>query len=377
MGWSAFAQTLTPGKVIPSVACQGDAAQSYALYLPPGYTAERKWPVIFGFDPRARGLTPVERFEVAAAKYGYIVAGSNNSRNGSWEVSMAAVRAMTSDVSQRFAIDPKRVYAVGMSGGARVAMGIGLGSGEIAGVIAASAGFPDSKPRKAVSFAVFETAGTEDFNYMEMRQVDRALTSPHHLAVFEGGHTWPSSELAMEAVEWLEVQAMRSGRKAKDEALVEALFTRRMAGVEALEPYAQWLRLEGVATDFASLKPVDAIASRAAGMRKQKAVKEGLKKDKDELDKEERLMARVMESQRGLFEGEKRAESLRDLKEHFEQLARQAKAEADSSDRRVARRVGRGLLAGSFERGAKDPEYTKLMEGLRQALGNPRTGMAR
>jgi hypothetical protein len=64
------------------------------------------------------------------------------------------------------------------------------------------------------------TAGTEDFNYIEMRWLDRALTTPHHLAIFEGGHGWPPSDLAGEAIEWLEIQAMRSGRRTADAAFL-------------------------------------------------------------------------------------------------------------------------------------------------------------
>jgi hypothetical protein len=34
---------------------------------------------------------PVQRYQQTAEKYGYIVAGSLNSRNGPWEVSMKAL----------------------------------------------------------------------------------------------------------------------------------------------------------------------------------------------------------------------------------------------------------------------------------------------
>ena len=102
------------------------------------------------------------------------------------------------DVGRRFNIDPQRVYLAGMSGGARVATGIALGNRNIAGVIASSAGYPDSQPRASVSFAIFGTAGTEDFNYIEMRLLDRKLTSPHFLAVFQGGHSLPPDDVAAE-----------------------------------------------------------------------------------------------------------------------------------------------------------------------------------
>jgi hypothetical protein len=40
------------------------------------------------------------------------------------------------------------------------------------------------------------TAGTGDFYDIEMRLLDRKLTSPHHLAVFSGGHTLPPDAVA-------------------------------------------------------------------------------------------------------------------------------------------------------------------------------------
>ena len=90
-------------------------------------------------------------------------------------------------MTRRFSIDPTRIYVTGMSGGARVAMQIALAKGnDIAGVIAAGAGYPDREPRSTVPFAVFATTGTEGFDYLEMRQLDRKLKSPHALAVFDG-----------------------------------------------------------------------------------------------------------------------------------------------------------------------------------------------
>ena len=196
------------------VQCADDPAQSYALYLPSTYSPERTWSLLLAFHPAARGRLMVEKFQAAAEQYGYIVAASNNSRNGPYAVSSAAAQAMSADVGRRFSIDPQRVYLAGMSGGARVAMGIALAKNNIAGVIASSAGYPDSQPRDSVPFAVFSTAGTEDFNYLEMRLLDRKLSSPHFLAVFEGGHTLPPDDVAFDALEWMELQAMQSGRRA-------------------------------------------------------------------------------------------------------------------------------------------------------------------
>ena len=114
--------------------CQQDASQSYALYLPSYFNLLRRWPVILAFDGAGGGREGVERYRAAAEKYGYVVAGSINSRNGPWNVGLDAAAAMTEDIKRRFPIDLKRMYTAGMSGGARVAIMVAQNSPEIAGV---------------------------------------------------------------------------------------------------------------------------------------------------------------------------------------------------------------------------------------------------
>lgn len=89
------------GVVIPRVACAANPEQTYALYLPSYYTPERSWPVLFAFDPAARGRMPVDLAREAAEKYGYIVAGSNNSENGPWQPQWDAARAPALDALRK------------------------------------------------------------------------------------------------------------------------------------------------------------------------------------------------------------------------------------------------------------------------------------
>src|ERR1044071_9122925 len=168
------AQELTRGTVIEKVVCRSDAQQSYALYLPTSYAPGKRWPILYCFDPAARGAVPVGRFKDAAEQYGYIVIGSNNSRNGPSDT-LTILNAMLNDTHARFAIDDRRLYTAGFSGGARVASAVGH-SLDIAGVIACGGGFPTNlAPSRATPFVLFGTAGTEDFNYPEMRQLARTL----------------------------------------------------------------------------------------------------------------------------------------------------------------------------------------------------------
>ena len=188
-----------PGRVIERVACKNNPDQSYALYLPSNYSSTRKWPLLAAFDPGARGNIPVERFKEAAERYGYIMCGSNNSRNGPLPPSAEAAKAMLGDVAARFAIDDKRVYLTGFSGGARAATAIAVWLKEqVVGVIGCGAGLAGGiEPTSSLPFVYYGTVGNEDFNYAEMKQLDRRLQSAgvaHRVEVFEGGHGWAPAE---------------------------------------------------------------------------------------------------------------------------------------------------------------------------------------
>ncbi len=364
---AALSQTadLPRGHVIDRVQCADDPSQSYALYIPSAYAADHEWPVIFAFDPGGRGLNPVEHYQAAAEKYGYIVAGSNNSRNGGWQVSMAAVAAITRDVSARFNISGKREYVAGMSGGARVAMGVALSSPQVAGVFASSAGYPDGHSRSELSFPVFETAGTEDFNRLEMREMDRALKSPHRLAIFEGGHVWLPPAVAMQAVEWMEIEAMKSGRKPKDQAEIDAIFASRVAAADMAHDDASSLAAaSGIAEDFTGLEDVSRFTARAAQLRNSRAVRDELKREAD-LDTQEEQWGQVVRGEETLLsDPAQRATALKQLRERWKKLSEMANAAEDTPNRRMARRVLGGLSMGVT---VQDPDYLAIVREYRPA----------
>jgi predicted esterase len=201
---SLAAQELPRGRVLDRVVCAGNQHQSYALYIPLSYSPGRVTPILYCLDPGARGRIPVERFAKAAAAAGWIVAGSNNSRNGNLDIAREAINWLLRDTQQRFAIDPSRIYVAGFSGGARLALSW-ASNGGIAGVIACGAAFGDAIP-KSISFRVYGTAGVDDFNFDEVYAMSRELSRrgvPQRFAEFAGGHDWLPEELAGPAVEFL------------------------------------------------------------------------------------------------------------------------------------------------------------------------------
>ena len=358
----AGAQELPRGTIIDNVTCAADPTQSYALYLPSTYSPARLWTLLIAFHPAARGRAMVEKYQAAAEQYGYIVAGSNTSRNGPLSASAKSVGAMSVDLGTRFSIDVNRVYLTGLSGGARVAMLVALGKNNVAGVIASSAGYPDSKPRSTVPFPVFGTAGTDDFNYLEMRQLDRKLTSPHYLAVFSGGHTLPPDTVALEAIEWMELQAMKSGRRTKDDALIDRLLEKRRSRIAESSDAASTVHLlEALADDFKGVRDISAEAARARDLSRQPDIKKALARERANDDGEIRLLGEIFDLEADLRDASHRDESLIRLRALLTRYARLADAATESAERSQARRVLRNVTAGAGER-VDDPDYRKLLE---------------
>jgi hypothetical protein len=357
----AQAQSLPKGTVVDDVPCANDPTQRYALYLPSTYSPDRTWSVLMGFHAGGRGRPIVELYQAAAEQYGYIVAASNNSRNGSWDVSAAAVRAMSADLAQRFTIDAERVYLTGHSGGARVAMQVALGSKAIAGVIASSAGFPDAKSRREVGFAVFATAGSDDFNYLEMRELDKRLTTPHRLAIFTGGHQLPPPAVALEAIEWLELIAMKQNRRPKDEAFLTRILTaRQQAAAAAGDTPAAVELLEAMVADFAGLRDVSAETARLAALTAEPEIKRARTRQQTDENVEARDLNLYLDLEAGLRDPDRRTATLVRLRDRLSRWAALAAAVEDTPARSRARRLLRAVAAGAMER-VNDDDYRALI----------------
>jgi len=363
------------GRLLDKVACQADPAQQYALYVPSNYTPERKWPIILCFDPGARGQVPVERLQPAAEKYGYIVAGSLNSRNGPWAANAAAIRAVVRDVESHLSIDVRRLYSAGLSGGARVATQLALG-GLAKGVIACSAGFPtsdDGLPGK-VPFVFFGTAGLEDFNHGELWRLDAELESrkaTHRIVFFNGGHEWASVGLLTDAVEWFELQAMKSGTAVRNDLFVAELWDKRFASLPKDPTLERWKALQSLVADFHGLRNLTEWERETKQLGLSAVVKTGLKAERRAQQQEDDLLAELGDLAGG-------GASTR-LKKMAADLRRQAALVEDSPERQMARRVVAGF--GSSGRDATrslfaSGDYVEAAE-LLEMLVEFRPGQAR
>jgi predicted esterase len=285
--WRPCAAQAGAGHVDEHVTSTTDTAQHFALYLPPGYTTGRRWPILMVLDPRGRALLALRLFQTAAARLGWIVMSSYNTlSDGPPEPNVAAVNAMLASAQARWSVDTSRFYLAGFSGTARAALAFAVAlRGHVAGVIAAGGalGFALGGPETAFAgdstFAYVGAAGTRDFNYEEVLALSerfRRTRVPYRVVTFDGPHSWPPTDICGEALEWLELRAMLGGLRPLDSSWARARLEEEEGRALELERGGRWveaLRLDdAIARDYARWPKAGAAAGRAAALRDRRAV---------------------------------------------------------------------------------------------------------
>lgn len=199
-----------------NVTCKHDAGQSYACYVPMKYTKGKKWPILYCFAPDGNGMAFVRLYKDICERKGWIVAGSNNARNGPGGPIIAAINAMWKDTHDRFSVNDKRCYSSGFSGGSGMAFDIAkMHKDRFAGVIpmAVASSWAENTPDIPKHISVYFIIGDSDaVTYVKKHaQALKERGNKTEVKVFQGGHTLPPKNVAEGAVEWMEKNAPKGG----------------------------------------------------------------------------------------------------------------------------------------------------------------------
>ena len=237
------------GKIFPKVTCMKDHSYSYALYLPKSYDNTRRWPVILAFDPHGNGSLPVEKYKDLAENYGYILMGSNDSRNGQdMNTSTQIMDAMLGETKGRYSIDTERICAIGFSGGARIAIIFGFYMGGPSCVIGCGAGFPQTTHAPDYRPDYIAMVGNADFNMTELINLDKELDEvkfSHALVLFNGSHDWPPVEVMEKGFIYHKFCDMRKNHIKKDDAMISSYIQAQEQVIEKDKQAGDELSLHG------------------------------------------------------------------------------------------------------------------------------------
>jgi pimeloyl-ACP methyl ester carboxylesterase len=210
-------ETIKPEKSKPT-----SPASRYAIYQPEGPHGASGWPLVIFLDPHGNGGLPVSLYQGLANKYGFLLIGSNEFKNGipGSEV-IKYFDELLSKAKNDFSIDEGRIYLMGFSGGARVGLAFAEAYPEINALVACGAGIQAGVKAPKPTFSYLGMAGKDDFNMIEVINTDRSLKRQgfnRALIIFDGDHSWPPTLVAREAFQWLNIIAMKEKSMAVDQA---------------------------------------------------------------------------------------------------------------------------------------------------------------
>jgi len=261
-----------PGKIIDAVLCKNDPSQSYALYIPVKGNKEAL-PVIYFFDPHGDGALPLKKYRSLAEAYGFILIGSNNSKNGNdWPTTENIWRHLSEDTRARLKINSDRIYTGGFSGGAKVAGYVALQHKEVKGVLANGAGLPDGIPAGDFNFTFTAIAGKGDMNLTDLvaisKELDKSRTR-HRLLLFDGKHEWAPEHCMDIAFAGLQFDAMQAAVIPKDGAFIQSYIVKSKKRLDSYQAASQFLA--AVQECKVSISFLDGLTGQEAGWFKERS----------------------------------------------------------------------------------------------------------
>ncbi len=206
-------ETFKKGTVLDSIAVSNSNGETFTLYLPESYSVKKLNPIVFIFEPAARGFIGISPFLEASEKYGYVLVCSNNARNGPYDRNFDIANRLFDHIFANFKIKEDEMYISGLSGGSRLATAIASLTDRFAGVVACGAGFSHIQEHmpSTQNFVYAGLCGDRDMNYKEMLgNVDYfgLIKFNSTLITFGGEHTWPPQSQILRAFDWLNTKKL-------------------------------------------------------------------------------------------------------------------------------------------------------------------------
>ncbi len=169
----------------------------------------------------------------------------------------------------------------------------------------------------------------------------------------------------MEAIEWMELQGMKSAIRPRDNALVASLWTRRLDATMAAGDAVKTVPLlQALVEDFKGLRDVQPQGDLISQLLKDPATKRALDRQREADQAELRTLEEIGRLEAGLADSSTRNESFAELRRVLEDCRKKATAPDGSPQRDSSLRILRVVTMGASER-MQDQEYLKLLQQYR------------
>ena len=267
------------GTIVDSLSVGDSLNQSYALYLPRNFETNKQWPVVFAFDTNGKGKAALVRLVLAAEKFGYILAASNNIYDTiSLSENMFTVKRMMDRVDALFSVDRKRIYTAGYKNSGRFANLVPLFIKEVEGVISISSSLANAELlSKKKPFHFVAVAGRNDFNYTNLRNDEKllnALKFPNNLLIYDEMDDQTPSSFLEEAFWRFDLAAMAKGNLKKDSTSIDKAYQKSISRIQELQRSKKMLLAERSMLELLSsyrvLRNTDSLREAHKNLKKDK-----------------------------------------------------------------------------------------------------------
>ena len=283
LSYALAVQSQHKGEILDSVIVENHQGESYALYVPNSLLDTKPAPIIFIFDPAARGAVGINPFVDVSEEHGYILVCSNNSKNGPYENNFKVAENLFDTIFSDFNIDTGRMYLAGFSGGSRLATAIACLSNKFSAVIGCGAGFSGA-PEHTPTFQDFiyvGLCGNEDTNYREMldnKRFFKQFNFKNALITFDGNHQWPPRKEITRAFRWL-VLNENKGTMGNDLILksYQADFNETKAFLDSEKVLLAAENYDRMLQSYSSVLKIDSLRNQYISLTKSKSYKKAHK----------------------------------------------------------------------------------------------------
>jgi len=231
---------IVKGGVTDSLPIPSASSNTYALYTPSDYSSEKKWPVIFVFDPEGRGATTANLFRAAAENQKYLIASSNiKLKSKPIDTIINSAAAMMNEVLNSLPVDTTNVYTAGMGEGAQVGSALPLIYNQMAGVMAVGNSFVNPQYLdKSKPYMFIGIAGNKDYMVYEIESYLKFyddLDFTTDVYYFDGKEDeWPEASVISNAISGFTLEAIKRGIRKRNEEFIQQLYDSEIAYTETL-----------------------------------------------------------------------------------------------------------------------------------------------
>lgn len=197
-----------------------------ALYLPKNFNTSEQFPLLLVLEKDGKARQAIGAFREVAESHGYILASPNTKLDTlSVADQVIYLGKLGVDLKSILPVAPRRFYTAGFGVAGQLAALVPSFNKDIGGALGISAPIPSTEILDDdMPFYFIGIVGDEDFNFGNMKTLQKKLDSkglPHHLLVFDGGHTWPEQSYIKKALQLFDAYAMKQGNLARDPEFLE------------------------------------------------------------------------------------------------------------------------------------------------------------